>query len=177
LRKNAFAGGVLPWKLSDCSNKSREWAELYIVEGNSAWWSAKQGRDSSFQAILPLKGKILNTEQAMINKILWNDEVKSLITAIGAWLKDSFDQEKLRYDKIVIMTDADVDWAHIRTLLLTFFFRYMRPLIENWNLYIAVPPIYKLKQAKKEMYVYPPNEDLDVLIPKNWFDADTFWKR
>ncbi|HMT27626.1 MAG TPA: toprim domain-containing protein, partial [Candidatus Absconditabacterales bacterium] len=156
LRKNVFAGGVLPGKLADCSNKGKEGTELFIVEGNSAGGSAKQGRNSAFQAILPLKGKILNSEQAMINKILLNEEVKSLITAIGAGLKEGYDMEKLRYDKIVIMTDADVDGAHIRTLLLTFFFRYMRPLIENGNLFIAVPPIYKLKQGKKEQYVYPP---------------------
>ncbi len=170
LRKNVFAGGVLPGKLADCSNKGKEGTELFIVEGNSAGGSAKQGRNSAFQAILPLKGKILNTEQAMINKILLNEEVKSLITAIWAGLKEWYDMEKLRYDKIVIMTDADVDGAHIRTLLLTFFFRYMRPLIENWNLFIAVPPIYKLKQWKKEQYVYPPIESLEHAIQSNWFE-------
>ncbi|HMT00903.1 MAG TPA: DNA topoisomerase subunit B [Candidatus Absconditabacterales bacterium] len=170
LRKNVFAGGVLPGKLADCSNKGKEGTELFIVEGNSAGGSAKQGRNSAFQAILPLKGKILNTEQAMINKILLNEEVKSLITAIGAGLKEGYDMEKLRYDKIVIMTDADVDGAHIRTLLLTFFFRYMRPLIENGNLFIAVPPIYKLKQGKKEQYVYPPIESLEHAIQSNGFE-------
>jgi DNA gyrase subunit B len=114
----------------------------------------------------------LNTEQALIQKILANEEVKSLITAIGCGVKESFDPERLRYDKIIIMTDADVDGAHIRTLLLTFFFRYMRPLIENGNLYIAVPPLYKLSQNKKEMYIYPPIESLDSEIIKNGFEPD-----
>ncbi|MBP6910398.1 DNA gyrase subunit B [Patescibacteria group bacterium] len=155
LRKNVLAGGVLPGKLSDCSRRGKNGTEMYIVEGDSAGGTAKQGRDSEFQAILPLKGKILNTEQAMVQRIMANDEVKALITAIGAGLKDMYDEEKLRYDKIVIMTDADVDGAHIRTLLLTFFFRYMRPLIENGHLFIAVSPLYKIKQGKKEEYIYP----------------------
>ncbi len=172
LRKSALSGGVLPGKLADCSIKKKEWTELFIVEWNSAWWSAKQGRDSSFQAILPLKGKILNTEQAPLQKIMQNNEIKSLIMAIGAWIKEAYDEDKLRYDKIIIMTDADVDWAHIRTLLLTFFFRYMRPLIENGHLYIAVPPLYKIKQGKKEVYIYPPEDDLDAAIKKYWFDPN-----
>jgi DNA gyrase subunit B len=172
LRKNAILSTVLPGKLADCSAKSKENTELYIVEGNSAWWSAKQWRDSSFQAILPLKGKILNTEQAMIDKIMSNEEVKSLIMAIWAGIKDSFDASRIRYDRIIIMTDADVDGAHIRTLLLTFFFRYMRPLIDNGNLYIAMPPLYKLKQAKKEQYIYPPIDNLDQAILENGFELD-----
>ena len=126
-----------------------------------------------FQAILPLRGKILNTEQAMIQRIMANEEVKNLIMAIGAGLKDNYDGEKLRYDKIVIMTDADVDGAHIRVLLLTFFFRYMRPLISNGNLYIAVPPLYKVTQGKREQYIYPgDDEDLMAALKKNKFNID-----
>ncbi|AHB41189.1 hypothetical protein P148_SR1C00001G0394 [candidate division SR1 bacterium RAAC1_SR1_1] len=154
LRKNVLAGGVLPGKLSDCSKRGKEGTEMYIVEGDSAGGSAKQGRDSSFQAILPLRGKILNTEQASIQKIMGNAEVKSLITAIGAGIKESFDLEGLRYEKIIIMTDADVDGAHIRTLLLTFFFRFMRPLVDNGHVYAACPPIFKFNEGKKEVYVY-----------------------
>ena len=171
LRKSALSSWVLPWKLADCSIKKKEWTELFIVEWNSAGWSAKQWRDSSFQAILPLKGKILNTEQAGLQKILSNNEIKSLILAIWSWIKEAYDENKLRYDKIIIMTDADVDWAHIRTLLLTFFFRYMKPLIENWHLYIAVPPLYRLKEWKKIVYVYPP-EDLTEAIKKYGFNPD-----
>jgi DNA gyrase subunit B len=170
MRKNAILGGVLPGKLADCSIKKSAGTELYIVEGNSAWWSAKQARDSKFQAILPLRGKVLNTEQSSIQKILANAEIKSLVLAIGAGMKDSYDEPSLRYDKIVIMTDADVDGAHIRTLLLTFFFRYMRSLIEQDHLYIAVPPLYKLKQGKQETYIYPPDDDLDVVVPKYGYD-------
>jgi len=173
LRKSALIGGVLPGKLSDCSKKGKNGTELYIVEGNSAWGSAKQWRNSLFQAILPLRGKILNTESAMMDKILANKEVKSLILAIGAGLKENFDLEWLRYERIVIMTDADVDGAHIRTLLLTFFFRYMRPLIDHGHLYIAVPPIYKFKQGKKEEYIYPPTADnIEEVITSNGFDPE-----
>ena len=154
LRKNILAGWVLPGKLADCAQKKMEGTEMYIVEGDSAWGSAKQGRDSNFQAILPLRGKILNTEQAVIQKIMANNEVKALITAIWTWVKDNFDLALLRYEKIIIMTDADVDGAHIRTLLLTFFFRFMRPLIEHGHVYAACPPIYKFSQGKKEQYVY-----------------------
>lgn len=172
LRKNAMFGWVLPWKLSDCSIKAKEWTELFIVEGNSAWGSAKQWRDSKFQAILPLRGKILNTEQATLQRIMLNNEVKSLVTAIWAWIKESYDWEKLRYNKIIIMTDADVDGAHIRTLLLTFFFRYMRNLIEWGNLFIAVPPLYKIKQWSKEVYLYPPEDDISIAIKNHNFKPD-----
>ena len=158
LRKNVIAWWVLPWKLSDCSQKKMEGTELYIVEGDSAWGTAKQWRDSWYQAILPLRGKILNTENTAIQKVMANNEVKSLITAIGAGIRDHYDEKALRYEKIIIMTDADVDGAHIRTLLLTFFFRYMRPLIENGHLFIAWPPIYKFKQWSKEKYIFDENE-------------------
>ena len=157
LRKNILAGWVLPGKLADCARKNKNGTELYIVEGDSAWGSAKQWRDSNFQAILPLRGKILNTEQAVIQRIMANNEIKALITAIGTWVKDNFDIEWLRYDKIISMTDADVDGAHIRTLLLTFFFRFMRPLLEHGHIYSACPPIYKFTQWKKEEYVYDEN--------------------
>ncbi len=162
LRKNILAGWVLPGKLADCARKNKEWTEMYIVEWDSAWGSAKQWRDSNFQAILPLRGKILNTEQAVIQKIMANNEVKALITAIGTWVKDNFDFEGLRYDKIIIMTDADVDGAHIRTLLLTFFFRFMRPLIEHGHVYAACPPIYKFSQGKKEEYIYEEDHTPDM---------------
>ncbi len=166
LRKNTLAWWVLPGKLADCAIKKREWTELYIVEWDSAGWSAKQWRDSKFQAILPLRGKILNTEQAVIQKIMANNEVKALITAIWCGIKDSFDLTWLRYDKIIIMTDADVDGAHIRTLLLTFFFRFMRPLVDAWHVYAACPPIYKFNEWKKSVYVYdeaktPSDFDMD----------------
>ena len=164
LRKNVLLWWVLPWKLADCRQKKAEWTEMYIVEGDSAWGSAKQWRNSDFQAILPLRWKILNTEQAHIQRIMANTEVKALITAIGTWIKESFDIKTLRYEKIIIMTDADVDWAHIRTLLLTFFFRFMRPLIEEWHLFIACPPIYKIKQWKNEKYAYPPIDDIEDAV-------------
>lgn len=173
LRKSVMSAWVLPGKLADCSKRGREGTEMYIVEGNSAWGSAKQARDSSFQAILPLRGKILNTEQAMIQRMMTNEEIKSLIMAIGPGLKDSYDHEKLRYDKVVIMTDADVDGAHIRTLLLTFFYRYMKPLITNGNLYIAVPPLFKITQGKKEQYLYPEdNDDFEKALRKYKFNPE-----
>lgn len=173
LRKNVMMAGVLPGKLADCGKRGREGTEMYIVEGNSAWGSAKQARDSHFQAILPLRGKILNTEQAMIQRMMGNEEIKSLIVAIGTGIKDTYDQEKLRYDKVVIMTDADVDGAHIRTLLLTFFFRYMKPLITNGNLFIAVPPLFKITQGKKEQYLYPEdNDDFEKALKKYKFNPD-----
>ncbi len=170
IRKNVLAGGVLPGKLSDCRRKGKHGTELYLVEGDSAWGTAKQGRDSEYQAILPLRGKVMNTEQAHIQKILANKEIKSLLTAIGCGMRDSFDEESLRYERIIIMTDADVDGAHIKTLLLTFFFRYMRPLVEHGHLFIACPPIYKISQGKKEQYFYPPIENPDEALALGWFD-------
>lgn len=153
-RKSLLANTTLPGKLADCSDKGSD-TELFIVEGDSAGGSAKQGRDRHFQAILPLRGKILNTERATLNKILDSTEIKALISALGTGIRDDFNIEKMRYGRIMIMTDADVDGAHIRTLLLTFFFRFMQPIITHGRLFIAQPPIFRLEYRKQGVYVYP----------------------